>query len=101
MDQASCRDESIVHYYPSTLLVHHNYNGKTVLKLTSTLDLSFLYFSGETHKKVTAFLPAEVTRKYLQDARAEEEEKRNRQVTQSSTCNLAELFRQRKSCMLS
>lgn len=46
-------------------LVHHNYNGKTVSKSALTLDLPFLFFSGETHEKVPAFLPAEVTGKCL------------------------------------
>ena len=59
-------------------IVHHNYNGNTVSKSTLTLDLPFLYFSGETHEKVPAFLPAEVTRKHLIDFCGVQEQRKRR-----------------------
>lgn len=79
IDQTFCREESIVHYYPLTLACSSQLQWKDSLKIY--FNPPFLCFSGETHEKASAFLSAEVTRKYLIEfCRVQEQRKRQRET---------------------
>lgn len=100
IDQTSCRGESIFHYYPLTLACSSQLQWKDSLKIYFNLRLLFPLFQRRNTWKGACLSDCrgyeKISHWILQNARAEEAAKRNRQrnrqVTQSSTRNLAELL---------